>query len=308
MYHPDPFFSDLEDPLFWEGVTGQPISRPPLSPDPSPAWRTPTRYIIIEEAPQSQVVEGWLLPAPPPISTALTLYEPPVTRLPVPTVNAYEPAPAKERNPLVLLCGLGALCILLGILFNTFVISTSGSPSSTSSRASGSTATYSLIGSPTVSADFINRVLTHYHSPAVGEGQKIYDEGVADNIDPVYALAFFMHESGFGTSGEARYSLSIGNLRCLDASYDYLHPTCIDNFSWFPSWDNGIEAWYRLIKVGYIQGAINKTVGYNACPCLTVDQIIPVYAPHTDGNNEAAYIAAVKQEVLAWRRGTVAVL
>ena len=64
MYHPDPFFSDLEDPLFWEGVSGQTISQRPLSPDPSPAWRTPTRYIIIEEAPQSQVVEGWLLPAP----------------------------------------------------------------------------------------------------------------------------------------------------------------------------------------------------------------------------------------------------
>lgn len=311
MYDPDanPFFRDLEDPLFWEGVTGQSIS--PRFPPPSPSteeWRPPTRYIIIEEAPQPRVVEGWLLPAPTPISTALTVYEPPasltVPRYPVPIASTYEPTPAKEHNLLVMLCGLAALCILLGILFNLFVVSNTGSAPS---RADGSTATYSLVGSPTVNADFINRVLAHYHSPAVGEGQKIYDEGIQYGIDPVFALAFFMHESTFGTTGEARSSLSIGNLRCLDSSYDYLSPTCIDNYSWFPSWGNGIEAWYRLMKIGYVQGAINQVLGPHVCPCLSVDQIIPHYAPNADGNNEAAYIAAVKQEIDAWRRGIVAV-
>ena len=39
----------------------------------------------------------------------------------------------------------------------------------------------------------------------------MYDLGVKYGIDPVFALAFFMHESLFGTTGEAgrRYRLAI---------------------------------------------------------------------------------------------------
>ncbi len=176
---------------------------------------------------------------------------------------------------------------------------------STLSTKTGAGTGYSLVGSPTVSADFINRVLVRYHSPAVGEGQAIYNDGVKYSIDPVFALAFFMHESSFGTTGEARASLSIGNLRCVGAGYEDLHPTCQDNFAWFSSWDDGIEAWYRLIKNGYVQGGINAFIGRNACPCVTVAQIIPVYAPRSDHNDEAAYIAAVEQEVDTLRSGEV---
>lgn len=164
---------------------------------------------------------------------------------------------------------------------------------------------YSLVGSPSVSADFINRVLTRYHSPAVGEGQAVYDDGVKYGIDPVFALAFFMHESSFGSTGEASSSLSIGNLRCVGTGYEDLHPSCRDNYAWFSSWDDGIEAWYRLIKNGYVQGAINQAIGRAACPCVTVAQIIPVYAPRSDHNDEAAYIAAVEQKVATWRSGQV---
>src|SRR5579859_6395386 len=67
---------------------------------------------------------------------------------------------------------------------------------------------YSVVGPPTVSAAFINRVLAAYHSPAAGKGQALYDLGVKYGIDPAFALAFFMHESSFGTSGEAAKSLS----------------------------------------------------------------------------------------------------
>src|SRR5947209_16876963 len=47
---------------------------------------------------------------------------------------------------------------------------------------------YSVPGQPSISADFINRVLEHYHSPAAGKGQALYDNGVKYGIDPVYAL------------------------------------------------------------------------------------------------------------------------
>ncbi len=43
----------------------------------------------------------------------------------------------------------------------------------------------------------------------------MYDLGVKYGIDPIYALAFFQHESDFGTTDEARKTLSLGNERCI---------------------------------------------------------------------------------------------
>lgn len=155
----------------------------------------------------------------------------------------------------------------------------------------------SVMCAPTISADFIDRVLAAYHSPVSGHGQYIYDGGVRYGIDPAYALAFFMHESTFGTAGEARASLSIGNLRCIPTAI------CRDGYAWFPSWDDGIDAWYRLIKDGYVGGAVS-----GKCPCVTIEQIIPVYAPSADHNDEGAYIQAIEHAVSTWRAGQVLVV
>jgi len=152
---------------------------------------------------------------------------------------------------------------------------------------------YSVLGKPTITADFINRVLASYGSPAAGLGQQMHDLGVKYGIDPVYALAFFMHESLFGTTGEARVTLSLGNLRCI--------PTrpCIDQnrggYAQMYSWTDGFEQWYKLIRNLYVA----------QWGRVTVDQIIPKYAPNSDGNNEAQYIATLKREVDVWRAGNL---
>jgi hypothetical protein len=146
-----------------------------------------------------------------------------------------------------------------------------------------------VVGAPTVSAHFIDQVLVAYHSPAAGTGQALYTLGVEYGIDPVIALAFFLHESRFGTQGEARFSRSLGNLRCIAGA------VCQDGYAWFPTWQAGYEAWYRLIRQVYVE-----TWG-----CITVEQIIPRYAPASDGNNEVAYIQAVEQAVQTWRSGQV---
>ncbi|HEX6477951.1 MAG TPA: hypothetical protein VF043_03835 [Ktedonobacteraceae bacterium] len=155
------------------------------------------------------------------------------------------------------------------------------------------TGPYSVLGKPTISAAFINKVLGAYKSPAAGQGQAMYDLGVKYGIDPVYALAFFMHESLFGTTGEARATLSLGNLRCI--------PTrpCIDQnrggYAQMYSWQDGFEQWYKLIRNLYVAQWAR----------VTVDQIIPKYAPNSDGNNEAEYIATLKYEVNTWRAGNI---
>src|SRR5579885_485567 len=85
------------------------------------------------------------------------------------------------------------------------------------SPANGERIRYAVTGSPSISAAFINRVLAAYRSPAANTGQALYSLGVRYDIDPAYALAFFMHESGFGRYGMATVTRSLGNLRCIPA-------------------------------------------------------------------------------------------
>src|SRR5437588_2066310 len=110
---------------------------------------------------------------------------------------------------------------------------------------------YSVLGSPTISASFIDGVLSAYHSPAAGLGSVIEAQGVRYGIDPVYALAFFWHESGFGTTGEATVTLSPGNERCIPDR------PCIDQdrggYAQMQSWADGFEHWYSLILTLYIR-------------------------------------------------------
>lgn len=144
---------------------------------------------------------------------------------------------------------------------------------------------YSLVGGPSISVAQIEKVLQAYNSPAVGLGQKMYDLGVQYGIDPAYALAFFVHESGCGTQGVARTTRSLGNIRWTEGW---------DNFSGYRkynSWEQGMEDWYKLITDLYI----------NQWGLKTVDAIIPVYAPSGDNNSPPAYIGAVKSMVDDWR-------
>ena len=80
---------------------------------------------------------------------------------------------------------------------------------------------YELLGAPSLSVGQIEAVLSQYGSPAAGNGQALYDLGVRYGIDPAYALAFFVHESGCGTRGVARFTHSLGNIRWTDG-YDNL--------------------------------------------------------------------------------------
>ena len=148
---------------------------------------------------------------------------------------------------------------------------------------------YSVIGQPTISAEFMNRILSTNSSPAAGIGQAIFDLGEKYNIDPVFAMAFFEHESSFGTTGVARVTLSPGNIR---ASAGYAQ---FEGYRAYRNWTAGFEDWYKLIKNLYI-GQWGLT---------TVEQIVPVYAPSSDNNDVSAYISAVENDVDQWRSGVV---
>ena len=143
--------------------------------------------------------------------------------------------------------------------------------------------TYTVQGQPTVSADFINQVLDHYHSPAAHKGQALYDDGVKYGIDPVYALAFFLHESSFGTTGVATVTHSLGNIRATAGYRQY------EGYRLYPTWEAGFEDWYKLIAEQYVA----------QWKLVTIDQIVPVYAPSTE-NDVDTYIQTVKHAVDTW--------
>ena len=151
------------------------------------------------------------------------------------------------------------------------------------------TAQTSVVGRPSLSPAFVNQILQAAHSPAQGTGQALYDLSVRSGINDAYALAFFKHESRYGTTGIAQATLSLGNVRC---SSGY---RCIGGYRAYDSWQAGYADWYALILTLYIR----------QWHLTTPAQIIPVYAPASDNNDPPAYIADVNESVSVWNKGEV---
>jgi hypothetical protein len=106
-------------------------------------------------------------------------------------------------------------------------------------------------------------------------------------------VAFFVHESTAGTApgwagwkGDGSSTHNVGNIICAG------YPSCYGRFRDYPSWEAGIEGWYRLIATEYIAGR----------GVTTVAQILPIYAPSFE-NDTQGYIRTVEQMVERWREG-----
>jgi hypothetical protein len=140
-------------------------------------------------------------------------------------------------------------------------------------------------GAPTLSADQVNAILARAGSPATGTGDTFYQESLDTGINDTWPLAFFQHESNKGLKGWAVVNRSIGNIRC-SAGY-----SCNGGYRSYATWQAGIADWYALIKNLYI----------NQWGLVTVEQIIPKYAPTYDHNDESAYIASVINTVQSWQ-------
>ncbi|MFH1770443.1 MAG: transglycosylase SLT domain-containing protein [archaeon] len=170
---------------------------------------------------------------------------------------------------------------------------------------------------PSITLDELKEELKKKDSPALDYAKVFMEEGDKTGIDPVFALAFFQHESNMGTKGVAARTHSIGNIRpkstCNSVSsceivtggIKQCAASCSDNacnfvdcdrnidstdmaaiksgcFCGYVDWDEGIKAWFKTINDVYVaQGRI------------TIEEIIPKYAPSTE-NNVQEYISFVK--------------
>jgi hypothetical protein len=197
-------------------------------------------------------------------------------------------------------------CVLLIICAGLYVANMAKLPASGAASPQPQTYSFSLdvhhaattggnghgvLGSPSISAAYIGRVLAENGSPAASDAQALYSLGVQYGIDPAYALAFFHHESSYGTTGEATVTMSLGNERCIQD-----RPCNADNFTMFNGWVDGFQHWYSLILDLYV-----KQWGRS-----TVESIIPKYAPGSDHNDEAAYIQAIVSDVALYRSESAA--
>ncbi|MFV9504175.1 MAG: hypothetical protein AB4911_06380 [Oscillochloridaceae bacterium umkhey_bin13] len=225
-------------------------------------------------------------------------------------------APPMSLNPIMML-GLAALLSLtiIGLLSssqrNTTTVPSRWSPlgwmdnnavaSSESAAMLGGVAIpagtsapagdYNLRAAPSLSAEQIDRILASYGSPATGTGAIWHQLGIQYEIDPAFAVAFFIMESSAGTAKgwagnkpDGTTTHNVGNIICAG------YPTCFGRFRDYPSWEAGIKDWYRLIDVEYLKGRGHRTVA----------DIIPVYAPAVE-NDVNGYVSVVQRLVDQWR-------
>jgi hypothetical protein len=199
---------------------------------------------------------------------------------------------------LILLVGAACLVIFLlasapsRVVFSNYT-KLGGAASNSVSAALAPNGEHSVLGAPTISADQVETVLKSYNSPAVGTGQTWVEIGQKYGIDPAYALAFFVHESTAGTNAGwaglkpgGGSTHNVGNIICAG------YTTCFGRFRDYPSWQEGIEDWYKLIFNEYVNGR----------SASTVEQIIPIYAPASDHNDVSNYVGVVLKLVDEWRR------
>ncbi|HEU5100204.1 MAG TPA: glucosaminidase domain-containing protein, partial [Roseiflexaceae bacterium] len=155
---------------------------------------------------------------------------------------------------------------------------------------------HSVLGAPSISAAAIDSILAEYGSPAAGTGHVWIALGQHYGIDPAYAVAFFIHESSAGTNpgwagikSDGSTTHNVGNIICAG------YATCYGRFRDYPSWDEGIGDWYKLISQEYVNGR----------RAASVEQIIPIYAPSFE-NDVDGYIRSVVTLVDGWRQQGVA--
>jgi len=144
-----------------------------------------------------------------------------------------------------------------------------------------------LLTDARISIHQFTRVLDTYHSPALLEVDALYATCLRYRLDPAVALAFFVHESTAGTVGKATETRNWGNIRVGQGRQD----KNANGWAWYRTWNDGLADWCQLINRLYIVRWSLTTVG----------QLVPRYAPRSDGNAPTAYIKTILTLVAAWQ-------
>lgn len=142
---------------------------------------------------------------------------------------------------------------------------------------------YLARGRATIARAHIDAILCAAKSPACGTGQELYDMALQSGVNPAFELAIFEHESVYGKAGVATVTRSLGNIRCAG------YTACYQGYRAYRSWIDGYKDFNTLMSREYFSRGL-----------ITVEQIIPVYAPGADHNNVSAYVGSVEAAMRVW--------
>lgn len=138
-------------------------------------------------------------------------------------------------------------------------------------------------GPPSANAEQIQTFLEKMGSPAAKEAgfsQALYTACTDRGIDPAVAVGFFLQESTCGRYGRGHDNRSMGNIKGTAPESGGSDGT----FRRYDTWAEGARDWARLIDESYVQKR----------GLTSLTQVLSVYAPSSDGNNENKYAATVK--------------
>jgi hypothetical protein len=141
-----------------------------------------------------------------------------------------------------------------------------------------------------ISRETFARVLRDADSPLAPQARAAYQLIREYGIDPAFALALYRKESSCGRQGVAVETRNFGNVREPYAN-EHATGTHPRGFAIFPDWMTGLLDWCQRIVYRYVEG----------WGLHTVEAIIPVYAPDSDGNNAQQYVNQVIAWVSAWQ-------
>lgn len=240
-----------------------PPSGPPVQATPTPVpvscyiTTTPVIITLPPDTPQPTTTFGVLTPSPTAVNTPTPAYTSLSTPTPCPTSN-LQWSPTPPAQ-----AGSNLAEFALG----------------------GVSYGYNPLGPATIGLNIFTSFLAEMGSPASSEAQQLYQTLIQQGADPAVALAFFEHESSGGRYGVAALTHSWGNLRCTPP-YQCYQTEGNGAFRSYPDWVAGASDWVSLMH--YYRDNLGRQ---------TLDQIVPLYAPTSDGNAPASYIQTVKARV-----------
>jgi hypothetical protein len=147
-----------------------------------------------------------------------------------------------------------------------------------------------IYGAPSCTfAAFLAHLRAH-PSPALPDAADIWNLLVDAAVDPTFALAMFHHESSCGLAGRAVATRSWGNIRWRPQYETYARERGLrdlDGFVAYPDYAAGARH-----VVDHLRG-LDGTNSYAGK--VTIEQVIPTWAPAGDGNSPPDYIAAMME-------------
>jgi hypothetical protein len=149
--------------------------------------------------------------------------------------------------------------------------------------------------SPRISPAAFETVLKAAGSPAAGVADEIYAAIAGVGCDPLFALAFFKHESQFGKLGVCHdyQTRSIGNTRTSRIGVrEFVTVPGKGQYVKYSDWQTGArDAAFRLSDPDFAYAWANAK---------TIAQILPIWAPKSDSNDPDRYIQAVVESMNSW--------